>query len=86
MGDGENEFSFFGIEYEFDDAEDFCIEIGGKLIEPRDVFTMNNITNKAKTMGIGDFWLGIHDKDMDGAFEYASNNLTIDWSNWPPSE
>ena len=86
MGNGENEYSFFEIEYEFDDAKDFCNQIGGELFEPRDTYTMINITYYAKTMGIGDFWLGIHDKDVDGAFEYASNNLTIDWSNWPPSE
>ena len=58
------------------------MEIGGRLVEPRENGTMTNVTNHAKSVGITKFWLGIHDKNLDGSFVYASDNSTIDWSNW----
>ena len=51
-------------------------------MEPRDNATMINVTNHAMSVGITKFWLGIHDKNLDGSFVYASDNLTIDWTNW----
>ena len=82
----ENEFSFFDIKYEFDDAEAFCNGIGGMLIEPRDDATMIDVTNHAKSVDITNFWLGIHDKYAEGTFVYASDNSTIEWSNWAPGQ
>ena len=86
LGNAKYEFSFFGIQYEYDAAEAFCIGMGGKLIEPRDNGTITNVTNHAKTLGITMFWLGIHDKNEDGSFVYASDNLALNWNSWAPGE
>ena len=52
----------------------FCAGKGGKLYEPRNANTMNDVSNQAKARGIGDFWLGIHDKNEEGTFVYVSDD------------
>ena len=82
----ENEFFFTGIKKTSKEAWSFCTEKGGKLYEPRDVDTMTKVTNHAKTEGIGEFWLGIHDKNKEGIFVYASDNSPIEFGNWADGE
>ena len=82
LSDEEYEFSFYDIQFGFDDAEAFCNEIRGRLIEPVDVYMMNNVTDYANMKSIGSFWLGIHDKYDEGTFVFASSNFTIVLSNW----
>ena len=82
LGNGENQFSFFEVHYEFHDAQSFCIEIGGRLFEPTDMNIMINVSDYANAEDIGVFWLGLHDKGDNSTFVYASNNVPIDWNNW----
>ena len=76
------EFLFSKEQMGFDDVESFCIEKGGKIYEPRDENVMKKVLIQAKTEDIGEFWLGIHDKIVEGTFAYASDNTPIKFDNW----
>ena len=86
MGDLEFEFFFSAITKNFDDAESFCTEKGGKLYEPRNINSMNDVSNHARAEGIGDFWLGIHDLNEEGTFVYVSDNSAIELNDWNSGE
>ena len=66
----------------FDDAQTFCNDKGGKIYEPRDENVMKKVLIQAKTEDIGEFWIGIHDKIVEGTFAYASDNAPIKFDNW----
>ena len=66
----------------FDDAQTFCNDKGGKMYEPRNENVMKKVLIQAKTEDIGDFWIGIHDKIVEGTFVYASDNTPIKFDNW----
>ena len=82
----------------FDDAAKHCIQIRGKLFEPRtekennDVMKFLNLAalcsgwqhnRAAKCKG---YWLGIHDKDQDGQFKYLSDNSALEFEKWNSGE
>ena len=49
------------------------------MFEPRD----QSVAGKVFTYGsLGDFWIGIHDKIVEGTFAYASDNTPIKFDNW----
>ena len=70
----------------YEDAQSFCTEKGGKLYEPRNTNIMNDVSNHAKAESIGDFWLGIHDLNEEGTFVYVSDNSAIELDNWNSGE
>jgi hypothetical protein len=86
LGGSELEFFFTGVRKNFEDAESFCAGKGGKLYEPRNANMMNDVSNQAKAKGIGDFWLGIHDKNEEGTFVYVSDDSPIELNNWNNAE
>ena len=47
---------------------------------------MMNVTNHAKSVNMTNFWLGIHYKNTEGTFVYASDNKPIEWSDWAPGQ
>ena len=82
----------------FDDAAKHCIQIKGKLFEPKtekennDVMKFLNLAvlcsswqynRAAKCKG---YWLGIHDKDQDGQFKYLSDNRALEFEKWNSGE
>ena len=71
---------------DFDDAESFCTSQGGKMYEPRDKTIWENVFDYAKKEEIGEFWLGIHDKNEEGTFIYASDKWPIEFNNFEKGE
>ena len=78
----DKEFYFNVGTANFEDAEAYCINHGGKLFEPKSSNVNMDITDLAKTRGISDFWIGINDKSQEGTFVYASDATPIIWNNW----
>ena len=70
----------------FDGAELFCNNYGGTVYGPRDENAMKLVLDHAKVENITEFWLGIHDKVVEGKFVYASDNLPINYDNWKEGE
>ena len=50
-------------------------EIGGKLFEPKDPVTNDEVMKLAQDKGMNKFWIGIHN------YQYANDNTPILWSN-----
>ena len=67
----------------FEGAQAYCINQGGKLFEPKKANVNKNITDLAKSRGINEFWIGIHEKfhSQEGSFVYASDDTPIIWDN-----
>ena len=80
------EYLFRKKQMGFDDAESFCISQGGKMYEPRDKTIWENVFDHAKKEDIGEFWLGIHDKNKEGTFVYASDNSPMEFNNFNKGE
>ena len=73
LDEADESFLFVRGQYNFEEANSFCTEKGGNLYEPRDSSSYLTIRLYAKTKGIDEFWLGIHDKNEEGTFVYASD-------------
>ena len=80
------EFLFTGSKKSFADAVSFCCNERGKLYEPRDENVWKSVFDHAKLKDIGEFWLGIHDKNEEGSFVYESDNSPIKFNNWNKGE
>merc|ERR1712072_1216923 len=46
----------------------------------------NEVSALAKTKGISNFWLGIHDISNEGKFIYDSDGKDLVWTNWNTGE
>ena len=84
---------FDADDYHFDikkkshsDAKATCQSIGGKLFEPTCEKVYNEVSALAKTKGISNFWLGIHDISNEGKFIYDSDGKDLVWTNWNSGE
>lgn len=84
-------YSFNKVLQTQDNAKAACNRNGGNLYEPKSKTTYNKIISYAKSISLGDYWLGINDKSQEGMFVYESNdelpihdNVT-DWVNGEPS-
>ena len=86
MGKSELELFITKVKKNFEDAVSFCAGKGGKLYEPRNANTMNDVSNQAIAKGIHRFWLGIHDKNEEGTFVYVSDDSPIEFKNWNNGE
>ena len=82
-----------GHAYHFDnekkshsEAKATCQSIGGKLFEPTCEKVYNEVSALAKTKGISNFWLGIHDISNEGKFVYDSDGKDLVWTNWNSGE
>ena len=76
------EFYLHKNEKTFDEAIEFCTDEGGKLFEGRSETVTETVTSYMEIAGVEGFWLGIHDRDNEGVFVYASDDLPIQWNNW----
>ena len=72
-------------------AQDVCKLAGGTLFEPMDSRVRNAVIDHARreslgTQFLGDFWLGVNDKNNEGSFVYNSNDMIVSDSflNWEP--
>ena len=68
------------------EAKAICKGLGRQLFEPTQSSANNKVTALAKAKGITSFWIGIHDKTIEGEFTYESNGVTIGYKNWRPNE
>ena len=59
-----------------------CKGLGLQLFEPKDSIQNSEVTALAKTKGVKQFWIGIHDKNSEGEFTYESNDQKISYENW----
>ena len=59
-----------------------CKGLGLQLFEPKDSIQNSEVTALAKTKGVTQFWIGIHDKNSEGEFTYESNGQKISYENW----
>ena len=60
--------------------------MGGILYEPRDQSVMDSVISQAQTENLGEFWIGIHDKDNEGTFVYDSDKSTLSFTKWNSGE
>ena len=67
----------------FDDAAKHCIQIGGKLFEPKSEKENDDVINSFETL---QFWLGIHDNEEEGHFKYQSDNSELEFEKWYSGE
>ena len=56
------------------------------MYEPRDENVWKIVFDHATKEDIGEFWLGIHDKNKEGTFVYASDNSPIEFNNFNKGE
>ena len=68
------------------EAVKVCKSLGRKLFEPKSSTANSKVTALAKTKGVTEFWIGIHDKTNEGIFTYESNGQTIGYKNWHSNE
>ena len=67
----------------FDDAAKHCIQIGGKLFEPKSEKENDDVIDSFETL---QFWLGIHDNEEEGHFKYQSDNSELEFEKWYSGE
>ena len=53
----------------------------GKLFEPRDLATNDEVIDYAQGLRNNRFWLGINDIDIEGTFQYATGGNLV-FTNW----
>ena len=78
------EFFFSTMTKSEADAKTFCVQQGGILYEPNYRLLVIDVVDHAEKEALGDFWLGINDKNTEGNFVFDSdsssvNNLLLDW-------
>ena len=79
--DRDHEMMFVSTSLNFDDARTFCHQHGGIVFEER--WGWHYTGNPG---GIGNYWLGIHDKDTEGTFVFDSDDKSISTNRWANGE
>ena len=69
----------------FDAAAKHCIQIKGKLFEPKTQKENNDVIKFFEPLKLY-FWLGIHDKEKEGQFKYLSDNSAMVYGKWHTGE
>ena len=87
MGAFTKEFFFSKTKRNEIDAQSFCATQGGTLYEVMDSRVRKDVTNHAKKEDLGEFWLGINDKNADGTFVFMSDGSPVSsaFLNWIPN-
>ena len=75
--------------YNWEEARTKCSQDGtsgvkGELATPLSSIENEWFVNKAKELGLGHFWLGVNDKDVEGTWTNLYGPQT--YSNWNPGE
>ena len=73
----------------YDSSQQFCKRIGGKLFEPRNKVSFDDIRKaELEIAGVTSrgTWIGITDMFDHGNYRYASNNKTLQFTNWHQSD
>ena len=74
-------FFFESQKLDFDAAQENCLSKipgGGKLFEPTSQYMNERIAKEAiEVIGSGRKWTGVHDRQVEGTFAYASNGLSL---------
>ena len=74
-------FSFFNEPKDFEDAERACVQWQGHLA------TVNDDFDNTLVLGLCDAkrcWLGLNDRESEGAFRWAYPVQSPTWTNWKP--
>ena len=50
----------------FHGVQEICIDLGGRIYEPRDVKVTNSVVAMAEFLGITTFWAGVADVAIEG--------------------
>ena len=86
LGQAEVIFLFVNMKLNFYEAQSYCIGFGGKLYEPRNETVLEDVVIEAREIFNDEFWLGIHDKNEEGTWVYASDNSPLEFDNWAGGE
>jgi len=83
---GENCYLVSDRQMNFFEAEEFCINEGGKLAEPKSDTDMSEIDYLVKQTKGFSFWIGLSDYCNEGTFTWKSDGSSLEYSNWKENE
>ena len=73
----------------YEEAVAYCKIEGAKLAEPKSVGANNDIATLVGNSISGDrigVWIGIDDKSQEGHFKYASDTMSVTYTDWHSGE
>eukprot|EP00058_Branchiostoma_floridae_P025931 XP_002611421.1 hypothetical protein BRAFLDRAFT_63950 [Branchiostoma floridae] len=76
-------YKVFNTEKTFSDAAATCGEDGGLLAMPRDAKTNAFLVSLS---GKRAFWIGLHDRDEEGSFEWVDGSALGAYTSWSPGQ
>merc|ERR1712150_120542 len=82
-------YAFSNVEKSWDEALTLCKQSGGKLVEPKTIFTVNGIADKGVEImkeNFTFFWMGLTDAATENEWVYASDGNPVNVTNWLPTQ